>query len=113
MSRAPRVRYSPDMTGPDLRKVAAVYSAAAGKGHAPTRAVEAYFGTSRSSAGRWVGAARAAGLLEPVSQGSSPRLNRKLAAVARALGVEPDALRDAVVRHADGELRVRKVRPRP
>jgi transposase len=95
------------MADPDLARVASVYSVAAAEGHAPTQAVEKRFRTSRSTAGRWVAAARRAGLLEPVGRGESPRLNRKLVAVAQELGVDPEALREAVVRRANGELRVR------
>ena len=85
--------YGPGMAVPDLAKVADVYSIAAAEGHAPTLAVQKRFKMSRSTAGRWVAAARRAGLLEPVGRGESPRLNRKLVAVAQELGVDPEALR--------------------
>lgn len=103
-------RYGSRVRKAPVQQVAHVYSNAAATGHAPTLAVEKRFGVSRSTAGRWVAAARSAGLLEPVGQGRSPRLNRKIAAVARALGVDPQALRKAIVQHANGDLRVDRTR---
>jgi hypothetical protein len=97
--------YSPAVAAPDLQVVADVYNDAARTGHAPTLAVEQRFGVSRSTAGRWVRAARNAGLLEPVGWGASPRLNRKVVAVAREMGVDPGALQAAILRQG-GDLRI-------
>jgi hypothetical protein len=47
----------------DLRRVAEVYRAAHATDEAPTRAVAARFGVSRSTAGRWVAEARRRGVL--------------------------------------------------
>lgn len=57
-------------TGPTadtLRGVAEVYMVAHAIGQQPTKAVRESFGISQSTAGAWVGRARSAGLLPPVT----------------------------------------------
>ena len=86
-----------------LAKVAEVYAGASDSGGGGTLAVQQHFSVSRSTAGAWVGRARAAGLLAGVPpQG----VNQRAKAVAAALGVSYEALIAAVLVHAGGDLRV-------
>jgi hypothetical protein len=91
---------------PDLQLVADVYNDAAGSGHPPTLAVERHFGTSWSTAGRWVRAARTAGRLDPVGWGSSPPAESEGRGGSARAGSGPAALQAAILRRAGGDLRI-------
>lgn len=65
--RAPVTRRRDRVTDALLREVATVYRDAQEAGEPPTKAVAAHFYKSHSSAARWVGFARKAGHLPPVS----------------------------------------------
>lgn len=59
------------LTGPEpetLEWVARIYRAADVVGDPPTKAVRETFGISQSTAGNWIGRARAAGLIPPVKR---------------------------------------------
>lgn len=90
---------------PCLADVAKVYEAAAAAGEPPTLAVRDRFGVAKSTAAGWVAQARWAGHLRPVSKGARTSRNPNALAVASALGVDYDALVDAVLHHAGGTLR--------
>lgn len=85
-----------------LRRVAEVYTAAVARHQPPTVAVVDELQVPRSTAGRWIRAARAAGMIEVTWVRTSP----KLQAVADDLGVTPERLRDSIRRHANGRLAV-------
>ena len=98
------------MSDTDKRVVEAarVYMAAARRGEPPRAAVARRFNVSTATASRIVAQARDSGFLPKAAPGSSPRVNPKVLAVARALGVHPEHLLAAVLEHADGDLRVRE-----
>lgn len=54
------------ITPEHLGEVAKIYAAAQASDDPPTRAVQHHFGVSHSTAAKWVGAARKAGLLPPL-----------------------------------------------
>ncbi|MFF9688950.1 hypothetical protein [Streptomyces sp. NPDC014623] len=58
------------ITPEHLQEVAKIYEAAQRNGTPPTRAVQAHFAVSHSTAAKWVGAARKAGFLPPLETGS-------------------------------------------
>jgi hypothetical protein len=89
-----------------LARVAKIYLAAGQKGLPPTKAVREHFGLAQSTAGYWVAKARNANLLPPMGAGSNGSRNAKALRVAKALGVDYDALVRAVKRHANGDLRI-------
>lgn len=93
-----------------LAQVADVYLEACGIGEPPTVAVQETWNVSRPTAGRWVMHARAQGLLPATTQGKAPIQSPKVAVVAQALGVTPDALERALLEHADGDLRIAMTR---
>lgn len=59
------------LTGSHLEEVSAVYRRALMQGKPPTRAVQQRFGTSHSTAAKWVGHARKAGLLPKTTKGAA------------------------------------------
>lgn len=90
-----------------LSEVANIWREGAKSGR-PTAAVEAHFTVPRSTAGRWVARARAAGHLPPTTPGSRPLLRKpSTVAAAAELGVTYEALEAALRAH--GPLRVRRV----
>lgn len=90
------------VTDDKIRSAAAVYRLAAASGGAPTVAVEKEFGISRSTAGAWIGRARACGYLDDDVQ----IRNMKVAAVADEIGVSYDVLYAAIRKHTTNGLRV-------
>lgn len=90
----------------NLGEIAAIYRTACDEGTPPTKEVARRTGATYTAAAKLVSRARGAGLLEPTTPGRSPVRNRKVVAIAEALDVDPDRLRDAVIAHADGNLRV-------
>lgn len=91
---------------PDLCEVAELYLSAAHEAKPPTQAVRHGLGVSYGTAARLVGLARKRGLLP---EGPVQRHARALA-VAQALGVEYDALVDAICHLAGGSLQIRRAR---
>lgn len=89
----------------EAEQAADIYKKAVQRGIAPVQEVMRQLGVSRTTATRRVREARERGLLH---EDSKPTYSSKLVAVAQALGVGPDALRDAVLEHADGDLRVQR-----
>lgn len=87
--------------GNELRGIAIVYRYAAREGHPPVQAVARLLGVGLRTATRRIAEARRAGLLGDVAIH-----NRKVAAVAKSLGVTYEALANAVVQHAGGDLRI-------
>ncbi|WJD99733.1 hypothetical protein [Streptomyces antimycoticus] len=61
------------LTPQHLEEVAHVYLDAASQGEPPTMAVAEHFGVAHSTAAKWVGKARASGMLEPVSDSEKDR----------------------------------------
>lgn len=61
------------LTSDHLQKVSAVYSDAVKRGEPPTRAVQHHFDTAHSTAAKWVGHARRAGLLPETTPGRTKR----------------------------------------
>jgi hypothetical protein len=96
------------MAIPPLAEVAGIYNAALKASQAPTLAVAEHWGRPYSTAGYWVRRARSEGLVVEYDPASLEIVSRRTFAVAQALGVEVQALRDAVIEHADGELRIAK-----
>lgn len=87
-----------------LEQVAEIYLTAGIHGMPPTKAVREFYGISQSTAGAWVGQARASGLLPHSGPGKSGMRNIRALRVADALGVEYGDLVEAVMRHAHGRL---------
>ena len=81
-------------------EVAAVYRAALADSEPPVQAVAMTYGISRTTATRWIRQLREDGLLDLPGR----LYSAKVAAVAKALGIDPIALRDAVIEHAGGRL---------
>lgn len=97
--------------GHHLDQVAEVYLEAAALGHrACTQAVQETWNVSHSTAAKWVARARAKGLIPPTSPGRGLNIDLKFDRVAEALGVDVQALIDAVIAHADGDLRTSRGR---
>ena len=90
----------------DYAQVAEVYVEALEAGDPPTKAVQDTWGLTRSAAAKLVARVRAAGHLPATTQGVTGGFSPKVYAVAHALGVEPEALHEAVIKHADGDLRI-------
>ncbi|WNI19134.1 hypothetical protein [Actinacidiphila sp. ITFR-21] len=59
------------LTADHVRRVAEVYSEALAEGQPPTRAVQQRFDTAHSTAAKWVGHARKAGLLPKTDKGAA------------------------------------------
>lgn len=59
------------LTDDHLNTVAAVYGEAQAVGAPPTRAVQHHFGVAHSTAAKWVGHARKAGLIAPTTKGAT------------------------------------------
>ena len=59
------------MTDVDLRQLAVAYLTAVHDHQPPTRAVQEEFGFTRSDTGRYIRAARDAGLLPPITKGQA------------------------------------------
>jgi len=87
----------------EIGAVAKVYQDAVARGASPIKEVMERVGLSRATAIRRIKAARESGLLPADSR---PIYSSKLVAVAQALSVDPGRLRDAVLEHAGGDLRV-------
>jgi len=96
------------VTKHNLELVAEVYSEAVDVNDHPTLSVATTLGVTRTAAAKLVWRARQRGLLSPTRKGHDPTLNRKLIAVADAVGVEPRALHEAIERYANGDLRCRR-----
>jgi hypothetical protein len=86
-----------------LLEVSHTYQTATLTGTPPIKMVMAVHDLSRGTAIRRIREARDQGLIHPDAH---PKYSRKLVAVAGALGVSPDDLREAVLEYADGDLRV-------
>lgn len=82
--------------------IARVFTEAAMAGSPPVVAVQDHFDVPQRTASHWVKKARENGYLSAEVQ----PLNAKLLAVAEAVGVDYHALREAVLTHAGGDLRV-------
>ena len=96
------------LTANHLETVARVYLDALEAGHPPVRAVATVFAAPPPTVSKWVRRAKDAGLIPDQSYvRANVRHNRKLVAVANAVGVTPHALRCAVLVHAGGDLRVK------
>lgn len=95
-----------DIYDDHLRRVSAVYRHAAERGEPPLRAVVREFDRPRSTASRWIAAARQRGYLPVIAKGQHANRNAKAVAVAEALGIAYDDLVAAVRNHANGDLRV-------
>lgn len=94
------------MAIPSLVEIANIYNVALSASKPPTLAVAKYYGRPNRTASYWVRRARAEGLLFEYDPASLDIVSPRTAAVAEALGVDVQALRDAVIDHADGALRV-------
>lgn len=90
------------LTADHLSDVARVYRAAELNAKAPAAAVSEHFGTPRRTASYWIRLARERGHLSTDHESRSP----KVLAVADAIGVDYEALRDAIITHAGGDLRI-------
>lgn len=90
-----------------LHEVARVYQEAAGTDGKPAAAVQRQLNLPTSTADHLIRKAKDAGLIDR----NMPRNNPKIVAVAKRLGVSPDALREAVLEVANGDLRVIRVQP--
>jgi len=90
-----------------LAEVAKVYLNAAATNGRPALAVQSYLAVAPRVADRLIRQAKDAGLIDR----KTPRNNPKIVAVANRLGVSPDALREAVLEVANGDLRVIRVKP--
>lgn len=88
---------------PTLAEVAETYQSAVSRGLPPAKSVQDRFGLPRTTATKKIKKARESGLLPDDTR---PKHSRKLVDVADALGVNPDDLRDAILAHAAGDLRV-------
>lgn len=92
--------------------VAAEYLAAIARNESPTAAVAERCGLTYNAARDKIHRARVKGVLPATTQGKRRTqcgvANPKLLAVAQAIGVAPDLLFEAVIEHADGDLRLRK-----
>lgn len=88
-----------------IEKWAALYNEAARSGEPPIAAAARQMGVSQSTATRRIAKARAAGLIDPPVPGRTlPGWSAKIVAVANELGVEPQALAEAVRNKAGGRL---------
>lgn len=87
----------------EIEQAARAYESAVGRGVPPLRHVMGQLGLTRATAIRRVRAARDYGLL---GEDTRPTYSGKLIAVADSLSVDPERLRQAVLDHADGDLRV-------
>lgn len=61
------------ITRKHLEEVASVYLGAANQGNPPTMAVAEHFDVAHSTAAKWVGKARASGILEPIPEREKAR----------------------------------------
>lgn len=95
-----------------LARVAEVYELAVSEGRWPLVAVGETFGVDKVTAAKLVQRSRRYGFLAPASSFGPGRCgvcaHPKLERVARALGLPADQLRDVLLTHADGDLRVSK-----
>ena len=90
----------------DYDEVAAVYLEACSHGRPPTKAVGDVYGVPETTAAMLVRRVRAAGHLPATRQGRHHHSKDKVDAVAASLGVTKDELVQAVLAHADGDLRI-------
>jgi transposase-like protein len=104
--RAPLTR--PDGTDPEgfSRRVAEAYNEAVQATPAPAPALAEEAGVPVVTVHRWIADARRRGALPPGRKGVAGHSTR-LERTAAELGVTPEQLRQAVIRHANGRLEAR------
>ena len=90
-----------------LDQVAKIYLAAVNAGLPPIKAVQDQLDFSRGTAIRRIRSAREEGYLDADARPGAPHLNHKVVSVARALGVDPKDLSQAIIDHADGDIRIK------
>jgi hypothetical protein len=89
----------------EIENTARVYEDAIARGVPPIKEVMDRLGLTKPTAIRRIRAARDSGVLP---EDARPNHSQKLVAVAQALEVDPDKLVDAILEHADGDLRVQR-----
>jgi transposase len=94
------------MTEP-LERVATIYLAAVNDGLPPIKAVQSQLNLSRGTAIRRIRSAREKGYLDEGVRPGAPHVNHKVVAVAKALGLDPKELSQAIIDHADGDIRIK------
>lgn len=91
----------------DLEEVAAIYMQALKQGQPPSQAVERAFNRPRTTVTKWVRRAKDAGMIPDANHADSRPYNAKLLAVAMEIGVPASALKQAILTHASGDLRIK------
>ena len=97
------------ITRAELEQVATIYKTARSAGEKPSLAVMTTMGLNRPATSRRLVKARELGLLEPAHAGRVYPTNQKAERIAAELGVPYDVFVAAVLKHANGDLRVASI----
>lgn len=93
----------------EVRRAALIYRTARARGDNPSIAVMDELGINRPAASRRIARARQLGALEPARPGRTYPTNQKAEAIAKEIGVPYDVFVRAVLKYANGDLRVASV----